>query len=115
MLAANEIQDVHDHQATMKPKNLEYFGPAASAAQMYIEPLNGNAEHTSARTAAVISINTTVIKYDDHIAAGPPASNPKKNVDLTLSMKFKVMKLAAKLSIKLQRRRNRYAVKKVSE
>jgi hypothetical protein len=61
----NEIQDVHDHQATMKPKNLECFGPAASAAQMYIEPLNGNAEHTSARTAAVISINTTVIKYDD--------------------------------------------------
>jgi hypothetical protein len=49
----------------MKPKNLEYFGPAASAAKMYIEPLNGNAEHTSARTAAVISINTTVIKYDD--------------------------------------------------
>ena len=61
----NEIQDVHSHQVTMKPKNLECFGPAALVAQMYMEPLNCNAEHTSARTAAVISINTTVIKYDD--------------------------------------------------
>lgn len=65
LLATNEIQDVHDHQATIKPKNLEYFGPATLAAQMYMEPLNGNAEHTSARTAVVISINTTVIKYDN--------------------------------------------------
>jgi hypothetical protein len=30
-----------------------------------MEPLSGRAEHISARTAAVISINTTVIMYED--------------------------------------------------
>ena len=34
LLAANVIQDVQDHQATMNPKNRAYFGPALSAAQM---------------------------------------------------------------------------------
>ena len=32
--AANVIHAVHDHQATTKPKNLAYFGPALSADQM---------------------------------------------------------------------------------
>jgi hypothetical protein len=62
LLAANVIQEVQDHQATTNPANLAYFGPALSAAQMYIEPLNGNAEHTSAKTAAVITMKTEVIK-----------------------------------------------------
>jgi hypothetical protein len=30
-----------------------------------MEPLSGNAEHISARTAAVISTNTIVIRYED--------------------------------------------------
>lgn len=34
LLAANVIHAVHAHQATMNPKNLAYFGPALSAAQM---------------------------------------------------------------------------------
>lgn len=32
--AVNVIHAVQDHQATMKPKNLAYLGPALSAAQM---------------------------------------------------------------------------------
>jgi hypothetical protein len=59
-----------------------------------MEPLSGNAEHISARTAAVISTKTIVIRYEDlkddemldsfyrhqfyHIAAGPPAIKPRK-------------------------------------
>lgn len=50
----NEVQDIYNHQVTVKLKNLKYFGLAASATQMYIEPLNDNAEHASARTAAVV-------------------------------------------------------------
>jgi hypothetical protein len=45
----------------MKPKNRAYFGPALSAAQIYIEPLNGRAEQTSARTAAVVNMKTIVM------------------------------------------------------
>ena len=60
--AAKVIQAVQDHQATTKPKNLAYFGPALSAAQMYILPLRGRAEHISASTAAVIHMKTIVIR-----------------------------------------------------
>lgn len=68
-----------------------------------MDPLNGNAEHISARTAAVIHIKTIVIMYEDlnniqvpakelisagyyHIAAGPPAKRPKKNADLYVKL-----------------------------
>jgi len=70
-----------------------------------MDPLNGRAEQISARIAAVISMNTIVMRNEDlrtvrissaftkldcyHIAAGPPASNPKKIVDLTQ----KIMKI----------------------
>lgn len=60
-----------------------------------MDPLRGRAEHISARTAAVIHMNTRVIRYEDlkcisgtpefpsvagihQTAAGPPASNPRK-------------------------------------
>lgn len=65
MLAVNVIQAVHDHQATRKPKNLAYLGPALSAAQMYMDPLSGKAEQISASTAAVIIMKMIVIIYDD--------------------------------------------------
>jgi hypothetical protein len=57
----NVIQAVVDHQATTKPKNRAYFGPALSAAHMYMEPLRGNAEQISARTAAVMNMKTIVM------------------------------------------------------
>ena len=69
-----------------------------------MEPLRGNAEQISAKIAAVIHMNTIVIKYDDlqkekavrmiedreqftfvnryHIAAGPPAWSPRKKAEL---------------------------------
>ena len=62
LLAANVIHAVQAHQATIKPTNLEYFGPALSAAHIYMEPLSGRAEQISASTAAVIHMNTRVIK-----------------------------------------------------
>lgn len=34
MLAMNVIQPAEDHQATRKPKNLAYLGPALVAAQI---------------------------------------------------------------------------------
>ena len=73
MLAVKVIQAVHDHQATKKPKNRAYLGPALSAAQMYIDPLSGRAEQISARTKAVIIIKMIVTMYEDlcrHINRG---------------------------------------------
>jgi hypothetical protein len=70
-----------------------------------MDPLRGNAEQTSASTAAVMSMNTMVMRYDDlreksavvepirqdtdHIAAGPPARRPKKKKDLGRRQKKK--------------------------
>ena len=65
MPAANVIHAVQDHQATMNPKNLAYFGPALSADQMYMEPLNGRAEQISAMTAAVMNMKIIEMMYDD--------------------------------------------------
>jgi hypothetical protein len=64
-----------------------------------MEPLKGRAEQTSAKTAAVITMKTMVIRNEDlgmlghmlihqdcsefhHIAAGPPARSPRKKADL---------------------------------
>lgn len=65
LLATKVIQAVQDHQATTKPKNLAYLGPALSAAQMYIDPLRGSAEQISAKTAAVIIMKMIVTTYED--------------------------------------------------
>lgn len=88
------IQAVEIHQATRKPKNLAYLGPALAAAQIYIDPLMGMAEQISAMTAAVIIMNTKEMIYEDlesingtfesiliemyQMAAGPPATKPRK-------------------------------------
>jgi len=48
-----------------------------------MDPLSGRAEHISARTAAVVHIPAIEIRKEDHIARGPPASNPRKKMDLT--------------------------------
>jgi hypothetical protein len=56
---------VHDHQATMNPKNLAYLGEALMAAQMQIELLMGKTEDISARIAAVIMMKMIDITYDD--------------------------------------------------
>lgn len=41
-----------------------------------------SAEQISARTAAVMNMKTQVMRYEDHIAAGPPARMPRKKTDL---------------------------------
>jgi hypothetical protein len=50
-----------------------------------MDPLRGRAEQTSASTAAVIHMPAMEIRKEDHIARGPPASNPKKKTDLAES------------------------------
>jgi hypothetical protein len=62
LLAAKVIQAVQAHHATKKPKNLACFGPALSAAHIYMEPLNGRAEQISAKTAAVIHMKIIVMR-----------------------------------------------------
>lgn len=48
------------HQATMKPNSRPNLLPPASAAHRQIEPADGEAEHASAITAAVMNVNTQV-------------------------------------------------------
>ena len=45
-------------------------------------PLIGRAEHISLRTAMDIHEKTALMRYDVHIALGPPARSPKENVKL---------------------------------
>lgn len=61
LLAQNVVQAVVLHHATIKPKSLPNFGPPASAAHKYIEPADGDAEQTSAMTAAVMKVKIIVI------------------------------------------------------
>jgi hypothetical protein len=56
LLAQKVVQAVVLHYATTKPSNLPYLTPPASAAQIYIDPADGEAEQTSAMTAVVIKL-----------------------------------------------------------
>ena len=53
-----------------------------------MDPLSGRAEQISARTAAVIHIPPMETRKEDHIARGPPASNPRKKMDLANKQVF---------------------------
>ena len=62
ILAQKVVQAVVLHQATTNPSKRPYFGPPASAAQRYMDPAAGRAEHISAITAAVMKVKTNVIR-----------------------------------------------------
>ena len=62
VLAQNVVHAVVLHHATTKPKSLPNLGPPASAAHRYMDPAEGEAEQTSAMTAAVMKVNTQVTR-----------------------------------------------------
>ena len=60
------------NQATSQPQ----AGPPRSAAQWYIAPEVGYAEHSSAMLEATASVNTVATGQPRVISRGPPISRP---------------------------------------
>jgi len=62
ILAQKVVHAVVLHHATTNPSSRPNRGPPASAAHRYIEPAAGEAEQTSAMTAAVMKVKTMVTR-----------------------------------------------------